>query len=248
MVWSDGDSFTGSRLSEAFRGHFSVEQCHAIARLPYAVEIDDVDCLFRAADQLRCISIDVRLFFRWFLVRNLVLGATSIGSFEDNAKALRAWEFGVPIASSRKGLKFRCARLAGSDVRIDRALDVIASEYQSAALSAQRLAKRVGMSPSHFGRMFRLTAGYPFSQYVKLVRIRWATVLLAQTDAPINDIAAIVGYSYLSSFDRDFRFLLQVCPRIFRAYASKSPEEAVSLLIQPARCAFPVNCDANVGN
>lgn len=93
---------------------------------------------------------------------------------------------------------------------------MIANEYHSAGLSATRLARRLGLSVSHFGRQFRAHTGFAFAEYVKLVRLRSALSMLSHTRLPVRDVADAAGYSHLSSFDRDFRRVFGVTPRTVR--------------------------------
>ena len=78
------------------------------------------------------------------------------------------------------------------------------------------LAKCCNMSLTHFRRVFKDTMGVSPLEYIHQLRIRMATVLLAGTQQPILDISLQVGYDSLSSFNRQFMRIMNICPRDWR--------------------------------
>jgi AraC-like DNA-binding protein len=57
----------------------------------------------------------------------------------------------------------------------------------------QEMAALVGLSPSHFGRLFRARTGTPPIQYLQRLRVRAALPLILSTELPLAAVAARVG-------------------------------------------------------
>ena len=79
------------------------------------------------------------------------------------------------------------------------------------------LAGLAGLSPFHFLRVFRATAGLTPHQYLLRGRLRAAAVTLATTDIPVTEAALASGFEDLSNFIRTFRAEFGVAPTSYRA-------------------------------
>ncbi len=78
------------------------------------------------------------------------------------------------------------------------------------------LAKLAGLSPFHFLRVFRTTTGLTPHQYLVRARLRTAARALAQTAAPVTDVALLSGFEDLSNFIRSFRAEYGATPARYR--------------------------------
>lgn len=96
------------------------------------------------------------------------------------------------------------------------ALDRIAKEYRT-PLDIQALAGLCNMSAPTFRRYFNAEVGSSPLHYLHTVRIRMASIMLKDSGDPVSSIAAAVGYSTLSSFNRQFLKIQGMSPRNFRA-------------------------------
>lgn len=83
----------------------------------------------------------------------------------------------------------------------------LAGELRIAELSAV-----VHMSPYHFARLFKKSAGVSPRQFVIRRRIEAATILLADRQVPIRDVARAVGFGSQSHFTSTFRRVTSVTP------------------------------------
>jgi AraC family transcriptional regulator len=81
------------------------------------------------------------------------------------------------------------------------------------------LARRSGISPYHFVRVFRSVTGATPHQWLLRARLRAAAQQLAATRARVTDIALEVGFEDLSNFVRSFRAEFGVSPRQYRLAA-----------------------------
>lgn len=89
-------------------------------------------------------------------------------------------------------------------------------EHLGAPMRLSDLAKRSGLSTSHFTALFRKATGNSVIDYVKRLRSARARELLLTTDRPVSDIAAEVGYTDPFYFSRQFRAVNGVSPTAFR--------------------------------
>jgi AraC-like DNA-binding protein len=80
-------------------------------------------------------------------------------------------------------------------------------------------ARRAGLSPYHFLRLFAKIVGVTPHQYLLRSRLRRAARALAEDDRPVSDIALDVGFADLSNFVRTFHRAAGVSPRSFRQAA-----------------------------
>lgn len=79
------------------------------------------------------------------------------------------------------------------------------------------LAAVAGLSPYHFARMFKQSAGEPPHAYVLRRRVEQARGLLAGSPLSLAEIAARCGFSNQSHFTGVFRRLTGVTPKRYRA-------------------------------
>ena len=83
------------------------------------------------------------------------------------------------------------------------------------------LAGLADISPFHFLRVFRATAGQTPHQYLLRARLRAAAVTLATTPTPVTEVALASGFEDLSNFIRSFRAEFGVAPTGYRPSARR---------------------------
>ena len=95
-----------------------------------------------------------------------------------------------------------------------------ATEYLRARLAEPvtlaELAGVVRLSPYHFARSFKISLGRPPHAYQCALRIERAMALLTNSDLPITEIAAEVGYQSPQSFARVFQRQVGASPSMYR--------------------------------
>ena len=104
---------------------------------------------------------------------------------------------GLPIARLRKIEDYVHAHLAES-------------------ISIQTLAELAELSPFHFSRVFKQTAGITPLQFVTRERMLQAQQLIRETSRSLIEIALEVGYTSPSHFAQVFRRTVGVAPTQFR--------------------------------
>ena len=94
--------------------------------------------------------------------------------------------------------------------------------YADSSLSLAAIAREARLSRFHFVRVFKAIYGATPVEYLTEVRLDAAARLLAETPAPISEIAVQTGFSDRTAFFRRFRRRYGVSPSGFRGGASSS--------------------------
>jgi AraC family transcriptional regulator len=87
----------------------------------------------------------------------------------------------------------------------------------SRRLNITDLAAEVNVHPDHLSRCFRRHYGMLIGDYVRRLRIEWASKELINTDRPIAELAIASGFVDQSEFTRRFRERFGVTPGRYRA-------------------------------
>jgi transcriptional regulator GlxA family with amidase domain len=95
-------------------------------------------------------------------------------------------------------------------------LRVWMTEHLATDLSVPALAKRVGMSPRNFQRVFKSEAGKSPAHYVEELRIEAARRLLERTMHSMDEIADRCGFTGSDVLARAFTRVLQLTPGEYR--------------------------------
>lgn len=99
-----------------------------------------------------------------------------------------------------------------------RRIELSAHELEEDRLSLGALAKEADMSRYHFLRIFRRLVGQTPHQYVLLLRMQKAAVMLLTTTVPLTTIALDAGFNDLSTFIRRFRGVMGMSPGAYRKH------------------------------
>jgi transcriptional regulator of acetoin/glycerol metabolism len=86
-------------------------------------------------------------------------------------------------------------------------------------ISVDALATLAGLSAPHFTRAFRHSAGFPPHTYVLRRRLERAELMLRNTQLPLSEIAAAMGFADQSHLTRHFHRLTGVAPSLIRLNA-----------------------------
>lgn len=95
------------------------------------------------------------------------------------------------------------------------AISFIAENYMN-DLSIEELAQLCHVSTSHFRRLFKQVLGWAPLDYLQVIRIDRACVLLYNCEYSVTDIGMQVGYPSPSSFSRQFRRIHGISPSQWR--------------------------------
>ncbi len=84
------------------------------------------------------------------------------------------------------------------------------------ALSLDEVAERFHISKFHMSREFRKYIGYSPGEYLIMLRVQHASILLAQSDLSVESIAAQAGFSNMSNFIGQIKKRTGMTPSEFR--------------------------------
>jgi AraC-like DNA-binding protein len=90
-------------------------------------------------------------------------------------------------------------------------LELLEERYSQRQTSLLSIARELGISSHHLGRVFRRCTGQTFRTYLNDLRIRRA-VLLLQSSHPIKAVAALVGYESRAHFYHEFNVRVGCTP------------------------------------
>lgn len=91
------------------------------------------------------------------------------------------------------------------------------SESLNSHLDVPTLAAMLQLSPSHFGRIFKLATGLSTIQYFNQLKVRKAGILLVNSRLKVKEIAAQLGFEDQYYFSRQFKKMTGFSPGKYRA-------------------------------
>lgn len=107
------------------------------------------------------------------------------------------------------------ARAPRSVANVEKALELIYYRY-SEPITVEDAARVTGYGKSNFCKIFRSTVGDTFHSLLNRQRVESACGLLRETDLPITEIAAQVGFGEAKTLCRVFKSLLGISPGEYR--------------------------------
>lgn len=104
-----------------------------------------------------------------------------------------------------------------------KALEYVETSYRDASLG--ELSAMLNQSVSRLSRLISRQTGRSFSQHLQQAKFHAALRLLRESDLPVADIAAAVGYSNQSFFYRCFHSRFGCTPREYRLAQQKREDQ-----------------------
>jgi AraC-like DNA-binding protein len=118
-------------------------------------------------------------------------------------------------ANLRRSAHLELSRAGLVDRRIRLAVELMHA-HMHRDLPLEEIASAAHLSPFHFARLFKKLTGATPHAYLASLRAARAQALLAETDLPVTEIGARVGYMSSSHFARAFRQATGISPRAYR--------------------------------
>jgi AraC family transcriptional regulator len=103
----------------------------------------------------------------------------------------------------------------------DRARELLHAGYRE-SLSMTAVADSVGVNPAHLARVFRREFGCTCGDYVRRLRVEFASARLASSSEPLRDLALAAGFADQSHFARTFRRLTGMTPAEYRRLSRRA--------------------------
>jgi AraC family transcriptional regulator len=120
---------------------------------------------------------------------------------------------------ARRSDEIELSRVGIVDRRLRRAIEFM-SDNCGRELSLAEIAGAAYLSEFHFARLFKKITGATPHAYLASLRIERARRLLAESDLPITEVGAQVGYNTQSHFTKIFREATGMTPKAFRNAAT----------------------------
>ena len=116
------------------------------------------------------------------------------------------------LASPEKGI----ARHSSSQTELIRAIHDRLIQNPGQRFTIEALSREYLINTSTLKSVFKAVYGQPIAAYMKEYRMRQAMELLRESDAPISDIAAAVGYESAGKFTGAFQDIAHILPSEYR--------------------------------
>lgn len=140
-------------------------------------------------------------------------------------KTLHGYLMALLVELNRAALSLQPAGslpVQGSHAYLNNALSYIYAHY-AGPLSIRTLSAHCCISESHFRRLFKEVVGISPLEYIQHYRIQQACQLIHENREPLNLIARRVGYTSLSSFNRQFQQYMNCSPTAWRREHLSTP-------------------------
>ncbi len=83
-------------------------------------------------------------------------------------------------------------------------------------LSLDDISKHFYVSKSYLSRIYKEVTGFTVNEYINIVRIKKAKLLLETTEKPITEVAELVGYESITYFEKVFKVYMETSPLKYR--------------------------------
>ncbi|MFB5684765.1 helix-turn-helix domain-containing protein [Paenibacillus terreus] len=112
------------------------------------------------------------------------------------------------------------AKKSETDVITKFVMEYIEENYGD-DLSLDMIAGKLGITGPYLSTYFKEKTGTNFSDFILTVRMNKATEMLRETDLKVQEIAALVGYYTVASFNRVFKRFTGITPSEFRRHHNR---------------------------
>lgn len=111
-----------------------------------------------------------------------------------------------------RNLKTRTQISSGHDY-IERAIDYLQNNFTS-DISLSEIARMCSVTPVHFSRMFKKSTGFGFCEYLNILRLQKAELLLSHSPkTSVTQVAAECGFADSNYFSVKFKNMYGVSPK-----------------------------------
>ncbi|MDD5936778.1 MAG: AraC family transcriptional regulator [Clostridiales bacterium] len=102
----------------------------------------------------------------------------------------------------------------------------IKENYMDSSLSLKKISEVFDISESYFSYLFKAETKQNFSEYLELIRMDQAMILLKTTNINVSDMYLELGYNNANSFRRAFKKIHGVSPKMIREASLATEQES----------------------
>ncbi|WP_274652131.1 AraC family transcriptional regulator [Paenibacillus humicola] len=100
-----------------------------------------------------------------------------------------------------------------ADPRVKKMMDYVIEHYHE-ELDISEAARIVNLHPVYFGKLFKKDTGHAFKQYLNMIRINQAEMLLSTGGFSVTEVAERCGYHDISYFSNVFKSIKGYSPSL----------------------------------
>ena len=124
--------------------------------------------------------------------------------------------FDCLIRFEKKHMEAEDVRRRSEALRSIRIAKQYVQEHYSQSITLEDVCAATGFSVSYFSALFKKESGEGFSKYLTGVRMEHAKELLQESNLPVSEVCAQVGYSNLKHFTQTFKKYTNLSPAQYR--------------------------------
>lgn len=106
-------------------------------------------------------------------------------------------------------------------------VDYIHRHYQDSHLSSEMIEKEFGLSRTTLYNLMKSITDKSLNEYITMIRLRQASLLLTNTDNTLKEIALLCGYSDPFYFSRVFKKQMGISPSEYKKKVTESKKEKI---------------------
>lgn len=214
-----------SRSSEAYYYPYEMaQQLTSFIKDANTVQIQEIfKLILRENTEFRTLLPNALEWLLSDLRTTLVKLRYGISETPDNTSVLAEFDQTLASETTIEGMLQLALRLAScfkqstsGNQLIDSIQTYISKNYQDAELSLKKISEVFSISESYFSYLFKAETGRNFSEYLEELRMQQALYLIRETDTPLSELYAQLGYNNPNSFRRAFKKVYGSSPKAFR--------------------------------
>lgn len=130
----------------------------------------------------------------------------------------------IARSENDSGNKLEYLKLKGGVHQISDALEYIEKKYMD-EIKMENLAEICSLSETHFRRLFTEYMHMTPVEYLNLIRVQQACELMKKSTYSMEEVAQRVGYTTISTFNRNFRKIIGTSPYQYKKSSGKYQEK-----------------------
>jgi AraC-like DNA-binding protein len=111
----------------------------------------------------------------------------------------------------------------------------VLEHYQLGTIRLEEAAEIACLETKYFSKFFHKKVGIRFSVWIRSFRIAEAVKLMGASERSITELAYLVGFGDVRTFERAFKKEMHICPKAYRDILRPKRHEFQVLRSEPTR-------------